>query len=75
MLTSLDSDDSNSNEKAQAEFYRGHSWIKVGAVAAVSALAGGLAAAWFYRKTLRRIHAAEPQDSNFRTVENPEDEI
>jgi membrane associated rhomboid family serine protease len=51
--------------------------MKVGAVAAVSALAGGLAAAWFYRRTLRRIQAAEsePEDSNFRTAEDSEDEI
>ena len=28
-------------------------WLKVGIVAAASALAGGLAAAWWYRKTLR----------------------
>ena len=34
-------------------------WIKVGAIAAASALAGGLAAAWFYRKTLNRLRQAE----------------
>jgi len=51
--------------------------MRVGAVAAVSALTGGLAAAWFFRKTLRRMHAAEsePENSNFRTFESPEDEI
>jgi hypothetical protein len=42
-------------------------WIKVGSIAAASALAGGLAAAWFYRKTLSRLQNAEqiPPDSNF----------
>lgn len=35
------------------------SWLKMGAVAAASALAGGLAAAWFYRKTLERLRQAE----------------
>jgi hypothetical protein len=42
-------------------------WIKVGAVAAASALAGGLAAAWFYRKTLNRFRQAESdsEDSDF----------
>ncbi|UWZ86960.1 hypothetical protein [Occallatibacter riparius] len=44
------------------------SWVKVGAFAAASALAGGLAATWFYRKTLTRVQNAEsePENSNFR---------
>ena len=48
-------------------------WIKVGTVAAASALAGGLAAAWFYRKTLNRFRQAEAdsENSDFRRA-NPE---
>ncbi len=38
---------------------KSESWMKVGTVAALSALAGGLAAAWFYRKTLTRLREAE----------------
>ncbi len=40
-------------------------WLKVGVVAAASALAGGLAAAWYYRGTLNRLRQAEihPVDS------------
>ncbi len=34
-------------------------WIKVGAVAAATALAGGLAAAWYYRSTLEELREAE----------------
>jgi hypothetical protein len=34
-------------------------WLKVSAFAAGSALAGGLAAAWFFRKTLTTLRAAE----------------
>jgi hypothetical protein len=34
-------------------------WLKVGAVAAASALAGGMVAAWWYRKTLARLREAE----------------
>ena len=30
-------------------------WLKVGVVAVASALAGGLAAAWWYRKTLKEL--------------------
>jgi hypothetical protein len=46
-------------------------------VAAASALAGGLAAAWFFRKTLTEIRSADAEagNSNFRTPEAPEDEI
>ena len=39
-------------------------WTKVGAIAAASALAGGLAAAWFYRKTLNRLREAEEEESH-----------
>ncbi|MGB6194396.1 MAG: hypothetical protein WBF42_18165 [Terracidiphilus sp.] len=44
------------------------SWLKVGAVAAGSALAGGLAAAWFYRNTLTKLRQADEQmqKSEFR---------
>jgi hypothetical protein len=34
-------------------------WLKVGAVAVASALAGGLAAAWYYRKTLARLRQTD----------------
>ncbi len=44
-------------------------WLKVGAVAAASALAGGLAAAWFYRGTLHRLreHESTTENSIFST--------
>ncbi|MGO9434976.1 MAG: hypothetical protein ACLPH3_15885 [Terracidiphilus sp.] len=35
------------------------SWFKVGALSAASAVVGGLAAAWYYRKTLTRLRQAE----------------
>jgi hypothetical protein len=52
------------------------SWVKVSAVAAGSVLFGGLAAAWFYRKTLSRLQeaAAETSDSNFRIEKTHVDE-
>jgi len=37
-------------------------WVKVGVIAAASALAGGMAAAWFYRKTLNTLRNAELDD-------------
>lgn len=39
-------------------------WIKVGAIAAASALAGGLAAAWYYRQTLKTLREAESSGAN-----------
>ncbi len=46
------------------------SWIKVSAITVASALAGGMAAAWFYRKTLSRLRKAEsePQTSTFQNT-------
>jgi hypothetical protein len=42
-------------------------WLKVVVVAAASALAGGLAAAWFYRTTLKTLQqaGATPENSDF----------
>ena len=34
-------------------------WLRVGTIAAASAVLGGLAAAWFYRKALRQLREAE----------------
>ncbi|HEY2858243.1 MAG TPA: hypothetical protein VGJ21_07490 [Terracidiphilus sp.] len=51
-------------------------WIKVTAVAVASALAGGVAAAWFYRKTVSRLQNAveihENSKSNIDTAEADE---
>ena len=47
-------------------------WLKVGAVAAASAVLGGLAAAWFYRKALTQLREAEDRipGSETRATEN-----
>ena len=39
-------------------------WIRMGAVAAGSLLAGGLLAAWWYRSALRKLHEAEENGQN-----------
>jgi membrane associated rhomboid family serine protease len=52
-------------------------WLKVGAVAAGSALIGGLLAAWWYRKTLSKLRQAEEDDQNPHfgiPAEDPADE-
>jgi hypothetical protein len=51
--------DLESDISAQVDTRRSPGWLKVGAVAAASALAGGLAAAWYYRHTLARLRQAE----------------
>ena len=52
-------------------------WVKVGAIAAGSAVLGGLAAAWFYRKTLSQLRKAENEisdsDSEITEDERAED--
>ena len=44
-----------------------HDWLKVGTIAAASALVGGLAAAWFYRRTLSRLREAENEIPDAKT--------
>jgi hypothetical protein len=39
-------------------------WLKLGVVAAASVLAGGLAAAWWYRKTLTQLRQTEERIDN-----------
>ena len=56
MTNPLDSDNLPTSSDAVAE--RG-SWLKLGAVAAVSVFAGGLAAAWWYRNTLKKLQEAQ----------------
>jgi len=55
---SLESDVSTNNSPRQTD------WVKWSVVAAASALAGGMAAAWWYRKTLHRLRQAEEGSVN-----------
>jgi hypothetical protein len=47
-------------------------WLKATAVTAVSAFTGGLAAAWYYRKTLSQLREARSNgnNSNFGSPES-----
>jgi len=52
-------------------------WFLMGAVAAASVLAGGLAAAWWYRKTLSKLHQANedvPNPDSWISPGGPTDE-
>jgi hypothetical protein len=61
MANSLESSESRPHSVEAAE---PGGWLKVGAVAAASALAGGLVAAWWYRNTLHKLRQAEESDQN-----------
>jgi hypothetical protein len=53
-------------------------WRGVGIIAAASALVGGVAAAWYYRKTLIRLRQAQPHVPDFEAnhpEDNPDDEV
>lgn len=61
MTNSLESSGSPDLEKKSG---KPDGWLKVGAVAAASALAGGLLAAWWYRNTLNKLRLAEREADN-----------
>ena len=73
--TSLDSKDSTSAQPAAEVKSSSASWLRVGAFAMASAFVGGLAAAWFYRKTLTQFqNAGSDEDSNFRMTTETDEE-
>jgi hypothetical protein len=57
---------SESNHLAANEAPKGgsRSWLKVGVIAAGSAIVGGLAMAWWYRKTLRSLRQTGESGEN-----------
>jgi hypothetical protein len=56
--------ESATSSKSGTEAAHPSAWLKLGAVAAASAVAGGLAAAWWYRKTLKQLRQAEENAQN-----------
>ena len=61
MTSPSESDISSSQQSSDT---RPSGWIKVGVIAAASALAGGLAAAWWYRKTLKALRQTGETTTN-----------
>jgi hypothetical protein len=47
--------ESSSSREERAAGNGSHGWLKLAVLTAASAVAGGLATAWFYRKTLARL--------------------
>jgi len=56
--------ESESSSTPQAENPPSAEWLKLGVIAAASALAGGVAAAWWYRNTLKKLRQAEERPAN-----------
>jgi hypothetical protein len=71
MAEPVDSDQLPTSEEPQN---RPENWVKVGAVAALSAIAGGLAAAWWYRRTLTKLRDAD-NDPPVAPLATEEDEF
>jgi len=64
-MTSIKESDTSTPAQAQATQSKGR--LRVGVIAAASLLVGGLAAAWWYRKTLKtlRLTAENGQNPHF----------
>jgi len=59
-LKSMASDlDSSMSAAKQPHISGASAWLKLGMIAGASALAGGIAAAWWYRKTLVKLREGE----------------
>jgi len=74
MTTSLESSTSSASKPVPDTPSR---WLKLGLIAAASAFAGGLAAAWWYRQTLAKLRQSEEtaQNPDFRiSGDDPPDE-
>jgi hypothetical protein len=56
--------ESEISDKKEAAERRSSGWLRLGLFAAASALAGGLAAAWWHRKTLTKLRQGEENASN-----------
>ena len=56
--------ESNTSSTSQSSAPSPSGWFKVAAIAAASALAGGLAAAWWYRNTLKTLRQEGENPSN-----------
>jgi hypothetical protein len=61
MANSLESESLTKSHRANG---RPTDWLKVAAVAAATALAGGLAAAWWYRSVVKKLHEADEIHTN-----------
>lgn len=65
--------DSKGSEIDMAQQKASPSWLKVGFVAAASGILGGLAAAWYYRKTLAQLQGAEAHGNSGADLATEED--
>ena len=71
MTTDFNSDGSRDIGGAEAAAPR---WLKLGVVAAASGILGGLAAAWYYRKTLAQLREDGASGGGNPVSGNPDDQ-
>ncbi|MGA8042171.1 MAG: hypothetical protein WCA37_05155 [Terracidiphilus sp.] len=64
--------ESKASSQGDGSGQRPADWLKMAALAAASAAAGGLAAAWFYRKTLTRLREAADSSATLEAEHPPE---
>ncbi len=70
--------ESDSYSFAERRSQQASRWLKVGIIAAASALAGGLAAAWWHRKILKTLRQTGENTINPHfgiTTDEPPDEV
>jgi hypothetical protein len=58
------SSDSSTSSPSPQTNQQPSGWLRVAAVAAASALAGGIAAAWWHRKTLAKLRQSNENAAN-----------
>jgi hypothetical protein len=51
--------ESRTSSLSNSEVIHSSNWFRLGAAATISAFAAGLAAAWWYRSTLKKLRLAE----------------
>jgi hypothetical protein len=56
--------ESDTSPQTQTETIPASEWLKLGIVAAASVLAGGVAAAWWYKSTLKKLRQADQKPIN-----------
>jgi hypothetical protein len=60
-LKSSSSEEASQAPEAGKRHVNRNGWLKVGAIAAASAVIGGMATAWFYRNAISQLREAESE--------------
>jgi hypothetical protein len=72
--TEMTRDSTLEGAKSPANSTPEEGWLRMGLLAAASALAGGLAVAWYYRNTLTRLRQSEALEQDASPQDPVDDE-